>query len=217
MARNVYLDPFGTYTSAFDKGLARQMDVESNRRQARASDFDYNFMQPIRYNDARIANQYNTAALPYRVRDLGYGERATRAGLFGQEYGIGQNLARDFGIVEPALRAFSSYDPRYGYELNPETGAVDFISDRDPTTGLGNYMGGGTVQGILSRYMLPEAIAEAQRQQQALQQNFTNQVQIQQLENNRRYQDAILWQQILGGSGSNGGLPVDISGLGGGY
>ena len=78
-------------------------------------------------------------------------------------------------------------------------------------------MGGGTVQGILSRYMLPEAIAEAQRQQQALQQNFTNQIQIQQLENNRRYQDAILWQQILGGSGNNGGLPVDISGLGGGY
>lgn len=210
MARNVYLDPFGTYTSAFDKGLARQMDVESNRRQARANDFDYNFMQPIRYNDARIANQYNTAALPYRVRDLGYGERATRAGLFGQEYGIGQNLARDFGTVLPALSAFARYDPRYGYELNQDTGAVDFTRD-------GEYIGGGTVQGILGRYMLPEAIAEAQRQQQALQQNFTNQVQIQQLENNRRYQDAILWQQILGGSGSNGGLPVDISGLGGGY
>ena len=210
MARNVYLDPFGTYTSAFDKGLARQMDVESNRRQARASDFDYNFMQPIRYNDARIANQYNTAALPYRVRDLGYGERATRAGLFGQEYGIGQNLARDFGTVLPALSAFANYDPRYDYELNQDTGAVDFTRD-------GEYIGGGSVQGILGRYMLPEAIAEAQRQQQALQQNFTNQIQIQQLENNRRYQDAILWQQILGGSGSNGGLPVDISGLGGGY
>ena len=210
MARNVYLDPFGTYTSAFDKGVSRQMDIEANRRQARASDFDYNFMQPLRYSDAQISNQYNTAALPYRVRDLGYGERATKAGLFGQEYNIGQNLARDFGMVMPALSAFARYDPRYEYELNPESGAVDFTRD-------GDYVGGSTVQGILARYMLPESIAEAQRQQQALQQNFNNQVQIQQLENNRRYQDAILWQQILGGSGSNGGLPVDISGLGGGY
>ena len=202
MARNVYLDPFGTYTSAYDKGMGRQMEVEAGRRQARTADFDYNFMQPIRYSDASLANQYNQQALPYRVRDLGYGERNTRAGLFNNEYGIGQMLARDFGMVMPALSSVTRYDPRYQYELNPESGAVDWMRD-------GDYVGGNTVQGILQRYMLPETIAEAQRQQQAQQANFNNQVQVQQLENNRRYQDAILWQQILGGGsgGSSGGLP----------
>ena len=192
--RNVYLDPFGTYTSAFDKGMARQMDLESNARQARATDFDYNYMAPLRYSDAQLANRYNQASLPYRIRDLGYGERATRGNLYNLENTIGQGISRDTGMVQPALQALSQYIPGLGYEYEPQSGMIDFTQG-------GEQVGRTTDAALRARYMQPENIAEQDRQMRYATQDWEQMYKIQEMLRAIRYQDMF----APGAAGTAGG------------
>lgn len=74
MAREVYFDPYGSYTRGYDQGTSRQMEVERNAREARNQDLNFYGLAPLQLDNARLENRFNNAAYPYRVNALGYAD-----------------------------------------------------------------------------------------------------------------------------------------------
>lgn len=82
MARQVYYDPYGMRTEGFRAGMKDMMELQDQTRRARASDWDYNNIAPLRLAQARREDQYGIAALPYRERALGINENTQLGGLY---------------------------------------------------------------------------------------------------------------------------------------
>ena len=137
--RNIYLDPFGTYTSAFDKGVARQMDVEQNRRAARQTDFNYNYITPLDYSNARMANQLAAFNLPYQERNTVYGDQTARNNLYTSNLGVGAQTANLFGITSPVVNAAAQ---QYGWTpISDGQGNVHFTDPNGNIVGTVNQAG----------------------------------------------------------------------------
>lgn len=85
MARQVYFDPYGMRQAGYDTGVQREMQVQDQTRRARAADWDYNYMAPLRLSGAQLENQYAQAALPYRINSLGINERSALGSLYDTE------------------------------------------------------------------------------------------------------------------------------------
>ena len=114
MARQVYFNPFGAYTEGFDTGMQRQMQLETNTRQNRAADFDYNNMLPFRYNTA----QRNDALEAYGVRHarnaLDYNDRLLRNKVFGSDQDINAQTLMYTGYADPWANTLGQY-----YNITP--------------------------------------------------------------------------------------------------
>lgn len=100
MARSVYFDPFGARVEGFHAGMQDEMALQDNIRNARAKDWDYNNMAPIRLQEARRVADYNQYADPYMRRQLGLNERTANANLFNNEfnaYGLAGDVTGNYG------------------------------------------------------------------------------------------------------------------------
>lgn len=110
MARQVFFDPFGSYTRGFDTGAQRQMGLEDSVRRARAQDYDFNVLQPYRTAAVQREDQFDTKALPYRIGMLPIGYHNAQTGMYGQDLNLAERGAQIFGVPQPltdvARRAF---------------------------------------------------------------------------------------------------------------
>lgn len=96
MARQVYFDPYGMRTQGFDTGVQREMQLQDQTRRARASDWDYNNMAPLRLMGAQRQERLGAFGEPYAQRAYGINERAGQANLFNLEQPIYDQTA---GII----------------------------------------------------------------------------------------------------------------------
>lgn len=83
--RQVYYDPFGMRLAGQQAGIRDEAFLQDQTRQARASDYNFNVMQPIDLHNALRASDFADYADPYARRNLGYTEQATkRANYLGE-------------------------------------------------------------------------------------------------------------------------------------
>lgn len=82
MARQVYFDPYGQRVEGFRAGVQDMMNLQDNVRRARASDWDYNNMAPLRLSAAQRQDEYGRAKLPYDINALGINQRMAVGNLF---------------------------------------------------------------------------------------------------------------------------------------
>ena len=134
MARQVYFDPFGSYINAYDKGVGRQMELESNRRQARAQDFDYNFMLPFRFKTAQRDDIVGAHGLEARKQMIDLGLETARY----NNAVTGLGAYKQFGLAlgAPVDPTIGLYNRLTGYTGDYNGNAYQF---RDAA---GNVVGG---------------------------------------------------------------------------
>lgn len=177
MARQVFFDPFGNYTRGLDTGIARQMELERGTRDARAMDFDYNYMTPLRYDNALMDTQLKEFGIPYAQNALQYNDRNLRRGAIQGDYNFGEQAASRFGDVSPMQRALTEY---FGTQFRPQADQTS-LGVYDPTGVLQTTIPNAR-QTILEDVNRPKIMQDAALQQQLQQQGFENRAQTRGLE-----------------------------------
>lgn len=124
MARQVYFDPFGSYTRGFDTGMQRQMGLEDSVRRARAQDYDYNVLQPYRTAAVQRQDQLDTRAQPYKINMLPIGYQNALDNMYMNQYGLAQRGAQTFGIPQPLT------------DWGSKVFGLQFATTSDPATGM---------------------------------------------------------------------------------
>lgn len=172
MARQVYFDPFGSYTRGFDTGAQRQMGLEDSVRRARAQDYDYNVLQPYRTAAVQRQDQLDTRAQPYKINMLPIGYQNARTASALDQLKLGQVGAQIFGTADPLYRAGTQ---AFGYH---------FGTTGDPVNGYNTTIYG---QGVDGRYY--PIMQRPNYAQQVLDQgaNFDRNLKLEQLRNQQMY------------------------------
>lgn len=101
MARAVYYDPFGQRTQGYREGINDEVQLQDQTRRARASDFDYNNIAPLRLEQLQRANALEQFADPYLRNQYGIQQRANLAGLAGAELGVNALTGQATGNYAP--------------------------------------------------------------------------------------------------------------------
>jgi hypothetical protein len=113
--RDVYFDPFGSYTQGYDKGTQRQMDLEANTRAARDSDYKYNVLNPYELKSIQRTDKLGEYALPAQFRAVDYADDLGRDTQYARHQALNEGLASRLGITQPwEAEAYSRYviDPQ---------------------------------------------------------------------------------------------------------
>lgn len=103
MARQVFFDPFGSYTQGFDSGVQRQTGLEDSVRRARAQDYDFNVLQPYRTAAVQRQDQLDTRAQPYKINMLPIGYQNALDNMYGNQFNQRIDLAKYTGLTQPLL------------------------------------------------------------------------------------------------------------------
>lgn len=234
MARQVYFDPFGAYTEAYDRGVGRQIQLEGATRDARARDWDYENMAPLRLSAARRADTLGRERLPYDIRALGLNERLASTNLFDRESAALANLGKTYGTYAPFYTAAQQYlagqyaDPTaYGYrpgltryttaQASPESEAMPAQSPE--AYGIPRQYA-FDIGGILPEYSdalarraesyltYPEQLQAAQQARLGAQAQIDDFYRTQILQQQRDQEDRLRWQELMQMyGGSTGGRP----------
>jgi len=138
MARQVYFDPFGSYTQGFDQGAGRQIQTEGAARAARAQDFDYTQLAPYRVNAAQREDQLGKVTLPYQEALAPFALDTARANRFDTQVRQATQFAPLFGVTAPLEQAYYQH-----YGITPTTTNVN---GGPPTTEL--FMNGANGQPV---------------------------------------------------------------------
>ena len=101
MARQVFFDPFGSYTQGYDTGTQREMQVQDNTRRARAQDFNYEYMMPLEYKQAKRMDALGEFSLPYQQKEVQYADSLGRNNVFTSNQAINRQVGTDLGITAP--------------------------------------------------------------------------------------------------------------------
>lgn len=109
MARAVYYDPFGMRTNGYRAGVQDEIAIQDNTRRARAADWDYNNMAPLRLQQAQRADALDQFAQPYLQNQYGINQRANLASLFRQEQPNYESIGQATGNYAPALVGALNY------------------------------------------------------------------------------------------------------------
>lgn len=128
MARQVFFDPFGSYTEGFDRGAARQTQTEGAVRNARAQDFDFNNLAPFRLAAAQREDQLGKATLPYQIQLAPYALDTARANRYDTLMRQAKDFAPLFNTTAPLEQLAYQY-----FGITP--GTVD-TGDGNPNTQL---------------------------------------------------------------------------------
>jgi len=120
MARQVFADPFGSYTRGYDTGTQREMALQQGVRTARDSDFDYYNLAPLRLNTAQRNDAVEAAAQPYRLQLPAYGFENARAQALGTQLDQYGRLL-PYGIIGPTNEAIMR-NTGLGYTGSPTEG-----------------------------------------------------------------------------------------------
>lgn len=153
MARNVYFDPFGSYTAGIQAGVQDGMGLEQGARQAQLHDYNFQNFLPLQLQAARREEDFNKFFDPYRRQVAGYGAERARMATGRDAFDFAGLPARLFGQVNPALTAMDQY---WGVRGMPTgDGGMDFLDTQNPgqPSFVPDYR-----QNFLDFYMRPEAI-----------------------------------------------------------
>lgn len=101
MARQVFFNPFGSYTDGFNAGANQQINTQDAARRARVEDFDFNNMAPLRLNAAKREDTLGAAELPYRIAMAPIGLDTAKENLYDTQFNHAANFARTFNIPAP--------------------------------------------------------------------------------------------------------------------
>lgn len=107
--RQVYFDPFGSYQSGYDAGTAREGQTQAATRTARQEDFNYNYKEPLKLAEMQRDDTVGKFSLPYRLKDVEYGDQLTRDKVFNSGIGIKGDYANHTGDASKALDAYLGY------------------------------------------------------------------------------------------------------------
>lgn len=114
--RSVYYNPFGMRLAGMQQGIRDEAFLQDQTRQARNSDYDFQYIKPIELHNLQRNSQFADYADPYLRRNLGYTEQATEGGLYDSE------LQRRLGVM---LRTGDQNLPRQlDYNRYPVDGRV---------------------------------------------------------------------------------------------
>lgn len=121
MPRQVYFDPFGSRLAGYRLGVQDETTLQDQTRRARASDYDYDVLQPLRTNAAMRADTYGQAALPYQIDNLGVSQRQNLANLAATELPIQERIGQTTGNYAPYLAT------AYNYGSGQSLGSEEFM------------------------------------------------------------------------------------------
>lgn len=110
MARQVYYDPFGQRTTGYRAGIEDEVSLQDHTRRARASDYDYNQIAPIRLETMQREQALGQFADPYLRRAYGLQERGNTASLAGAELGIRAQTGQATGDYAPYITTATNYN-----------------------------------------------------------------------------------------------------------
>lgn len=101
MARQVRFDPFGMQLAGEQAGLRDEAFLQDQTRRARASDYQFNTLNPLALNELQRRDTLGAAALPYDIDALGINQRMARANLYGAENPIYNQIGLRTGMFNP--------------------------------------------------------------------------------------------------------------------
>jgi len=107
--RHVMFDPFGSSVQGFDLGANQQQRLESNVRQARAQDYDYNVLNPYRLAGIQRNDVRDNAALPFDVQHPAIQNQFYRTQLAQQQLPLDERIAMLTGITQPFYGNVAEY------------------------------------------------------------------------------------------------------------
>lgn len=97
MTRSVYYDPFGMRLAGYRLGQGDEVNLQDQTRRARASDYDYNTLAPLRLQgmqrEENFANYYD----PYRRKAAQYADTMSQGNVFDAERARRENIAMTNG------------------------------------------------------------------------------------------------------------------------
>ena len=125
MARQVYFDPFGSYTKGYDSGVSREMQVQDNTRRARAQDFNYNYMMPLEYRQAQRMDALGEFSLPFQKRAVQYADQLGRNNVYTSNQDINREVGVSLGITQP-------YEDEIARRFNITPQVQQFVSNPNP-------------------------------------------------------------------------------------
>lgn len=109
MARQVFYDPFGQRMNGYRAGIQDETNLQDQTRRARASDFDYNNIAPIRLEQLQRTNALEQFADPFMRNQYGIQQRANLAGLANTELGVNSIIGQSTGNYSPYLATALNY------------------------------------------------------------------------------------------------------------
>lgn len=143
--RQVYFDPFGSYTAGHATGVNTQMGVERGAREARDSDFNYNYMMPLELRAAQRQDRLGEFGLPLQMNALRYADQLGQNNVYTSNQNIAADFARMYGVTAPYdATAFSRFNvtPRMnqfvsGNADNVSAARRNWLNNLDVTAGAG--------------------------------------------------------------------------------
>lgn len=109
MARQVFFDPFGSYTEGFDRGAQRQTQTEGAVRTARAQDYDFNELAPYRLAAMQREDQLGRATLPYQMQLAPFALDTARANRYDTLLRQAKDYATLFNTPAPLEHLANQY------------------------------------------------------------------------------------------------------------
>lgn len=177
MARQVFFDPFGSYTEGFDRGAGRQIQTEGAVRQARQQDYDYNNFLPLRLAAAQREDQLGRTTLPYQEALAPYALDTARANRYDTLNRQATNFAQTFNLPAPLQQLAYQY-----FGITPTS--VDTGNGQPPITQY--FMQGANGEQV--------PVGQAQNPGQGILDylNWQRNLQSRQLANTQQYQAGVL-------------------------
>lgn len=143
MARQIYYDPFGQRLGGYRMGVQDEVSLQDQTRRARASDYDFDYLQPLRTQGLAREEAYQQFADPYRRNAAPIAQRGAQAQLYGIEQPIMRQIGQTTGDYAGAQTGDIGFQRGiYGMESPEERGAaIDtnrYINEQ-PTARVDDY------------------------------------------------------------------------------
>ena len=141
MARQVYYDPFGSFAQGYDSGVQREMSMQKGMREARTEDFNYNYMLPLRYNEAKRQDDLGQFSLPFQKELIPIGVANAKNNLYNTNLAQSDELARRTGVTAP-MEQYMGQRFNLSFQPGQPTYDTNAVAARD------TYL--ATMEGLLS-------------------------------------------------------------------
>jgi hypothetical protein len=146
MARQVFFDPFGKATEGYNLGMQQEQNLQSNVRQARQSDWDFNQMNPYRLAATQREDILGAGALPFQLQMPAVGLEAAKTHLATEQQPLAADFYRTTGMASPWAAVYSRLfgmsptgrdaQGNISYQMPDQNGQPQNIGSFNPQTTL---------------------------------------------------------------------------------